>query len=144
MRMSRHVVQVVLAVAVGGAVAGGVTGCASGAAEHLDPSGLVVVSESRDGVVPERLRDAYAAYDLLTEANPDDFGFASPAIEGVTVTVGTTSARGREPAHSLLDGFAGGDLGVCPGPDLGRGAGDRTARGRGAGDDEPPRGRGPS
>ncbi|CAN7196472.1 hypothetical protein LJR027_000438 [Terrabacter sp. LjRoot27] len=108
MRMSRHVVQVVLAVAVGGAVAGGVTGCASGAAEHLDPSGLVVVSESRDGVVPEQLRDAYAAYDLLTEANPDDFGFASPAIEGVTVTVGTTSARGRE----LLTAFSTGSPAV--------------------------------
>jgi len=87
------------------------TACSRAPTVTTDASGLVVISDRRDEVVHEQVRDAYAAYDLLTESHPDDFGFASPNIDGVTVRVGVVSDGARE----LLAAFA---LGRPPAPSL--------------------------
>lgn len=75
------VTAVVAASLSGAATLGSSTG------DYTDQSGLKVIGASHDRVVPEALRDAYAAYDALSEANPNDFGYASPNLVNGTVSM---------------------------------------------------------
>ncbi|GIF78033.1 hypothetical protein [Asanoa siamensis] len=54
--------------------------------------------------MPEKLRDAWAAYDALSEAYPDDFGYASPNITDGTLSMGVVTSRGRSALAAMAAG----------------------------------------
>ncbi len=90
---------------------------ATTASSYRDSSGLLVISASRDEVVPEADRDAWAAYDALTEQYPDDLGYASPNLTSGTVEVGASTLDGQR----VLADFA---AGLPPGPTVATAAAD--------------------
>lgn len=92
----------VLAIALIIQPAGAASAAPSG--DHTDASGLTVVKASHDRVVPESLRDAYAAYDALSEAYPDDFGYASPNLDKGVVQVAVVNARGTAALDAISHG----------------------------------------
>jgi hypothetical protein len=79
-------------------------GAAEPAGDHIDASGLTVLKASHDQIVPDELREAYAAYDALSEAYPDDFGYASPNITDGKVSLGVVTARGRNALTAMMRG----------------------------------------
>lgn len=117
MRFGSFKVRALLVVGamVATAVSSGSAEPSSKVTEYRDPSGLLIVAGTRDPVVDERLRDAWAAYDALTERYPDDFGYASPIIESERIQVATRTEKGR----SLLEAFG---AGTPPRPDDNAGA----------------------
>lgn len=94
----------------------------SSSGERRDASGLLVISTTRDLVIPEEARDAWAAYDALTEAFPDDFGYASPNLVGSSVDVSVVTSVGANLLASVSKGQAIG------GPFEGSAASDEEAK----------------
>jgi len=66
----------------------------AGANRHS--SGLILLNaENVHSIIPEALRDAVGVYDLLAEANPDDFGYAYASGGSVVVDVTTDAGAAR-------------------------------------------------
>jgi hypothetical protein len=95
-----------LSVAVAGLSVPAPASAQPAAGDYVHASGLTVIAASHDQVVPADLRGAYAAYDALSEAYPEDFGYASPNLADGTVSLGVVTAKGRAALASLSAGRA--------------------------------------
>jgi hypothetical protein len=135
----RCVLTVAATVAVLGATMGSApVDAASRTADYTDPSGLLVVMTGHDRIVPEAQRDSYAAYDALSEANPEDFGYASPNIENGKVSLAVVSAKGE----AALVALEGGGKPTAATTALRGESAEATQKRAGAGAQAAPRGRG--
>jgi streptogrisin C len=74
---------------------------------YIGSSGVEVrVPSSEAPAVPESLRDAFAALDLLTEANPDDLGYVSVDDDGDGLVIGIPATAGQALVDDALRGVA--------------------------------------
>lgn len=89
-----------VALSVGISAVGLTTGAADGAPAqpHRHTSGLLVLPSFEHGVIPPGLADEYDTYELLAEANPEDFGYVHEESGQLILDVASESGRGKAKA----------------------------------------------